>query len=102
MCVLQPRQQAHQQTNAAAVDEIDLAEVEEDVPIHGEQIVDVLLELGGLCTLDNPPAAFDDGDVTDAAALKRERHVTSLRPGRVRSVEEPFSRTSRESIHRQT
>jgi hypothetical protein len=50
--------------------------------MHGEQIVEVPLELGRLGTFDNPAAAFYDRYVTDRAALKRQRHVPSMRAGR--------------------
>ena len=80
MQALQADQASHQQAQAAAVDELDAAQMKNDVRALRNQIVDAFLQGRRLGALDNPPAAGQDGDLARAVAVNRERHAASWRP----------------------
>ena len=73
-----PAEQTHQKTQAAAVDEIDLAKIHDDVAGVDEQIEQMLSQRVRVWPLHDPSAARDHSDLTDVAALQRERHDTLL------------------------
>ena len=78
-----PVQQPHEHTRAAAIDVVDLANVEYDERLVGEYATDVLLQGLGLLTRNDPSSARHDGDVANAAGLQRQRHnASSLFDGR--------------------
>ena len=72
-----PVQQPHEHARAAAIDVIDLANVEDDERLVGEYTADVLLQGLGLLTGNDPSTARHDGDVANAAGLQRQRHNAS-------------------------
>ena len=72
-----PVQQAHEHARAAAIDVVDLANVEDDERLVGEYAADVLLQGLGLLTSNDPSTARHDGDVANAAGLQRQRHNAS-------------------------
>src|SRR5215212_6137407 len=67
------REQPHQETKPAAVDELDVRKVQDDTRIVWNH-VQVLLERVGLGALYYSAGERDHRDVTDQTAVQRERH----------------------------
>ena len=65
---------ANQQPEAAAVDEIDRAQMQHQVRPIDEQVVEHLLQGDRLGSFDDPAGTGHDGDVADATVFKGERH----------------------------
>ena len=75
--VAHPRQQPHQQTNAAAVDKLNAAKVQDDVRALGGKIDDVLLQRRQFPALDDAARTGDHRNASDGPVMKGERHRTS-------------------------
>ena len=64
------RENSNQHTQAAAVDEVNVAEVQDESWRARDDLVDVLAECRRLVSLDDPAVAFQNGDVADRTAAQ--------------------------------
>jgi hypothetical protein len=68
----------HHRAQAAAVDKIDLAELENDRSVKGQEVLDVSAQKLRLAAGNNAPFAAHDRDPTNLARFQRQSQELSL------------------------